>query len=225
MRWPHPTRGMVPPLAFIQIAEESRPDRAAGRLGAAHRGRGRRRVAADQTRSTPPYVSVNVSVRQFRSPGFVDQVLRRAGPFRTCRRSCSRSRSPRACCSATTSRSRPTSPGCAQAGIKVSIDDFGTGYSSLSYLHRVPVDTLKLDKSFVDTISTSEQQLDLVRGIIQLADTLAARRRGRGHRDADEHHLLTDAGCAFGQGYLFARPDDRRGRAPAHRGRGAADWS
>jgi EAL domain-containing protein (putative c-di-GMP-specific phosphodiesterase class I) len=88
----------------------------------------------------------------------------------------------------------------------MSIDDFGTGYSSLSYLHRVPVDTLKLDKSFVDTITGSRQQLDLVRGIIQLAGTLMLDVVAEGIETEEEHRLLVDAGCGLGQGFLFARP-------------------
>jgi EAL domain-containing protein (putative c-di-GMP-specific phosphodiesterase class I) len=88
----------------------------------------------------------------------------------------------------------------------VSIDDFGTGYSSLSYLHRVAVDILKLDKSFVDTISTSARQLDLVRGIIQLAQTLQLEVVAEGIETDTDRALLIDANCWLGQGYLFARP-------------------
>src|SRR4030095_5111522 len=78
------------------------------------------------------------------------------------------------------------------AGIKISIDDFGTGYSSLSYLHRVDVDTLKLDKSFVDTIATSKQQYDLVRGIIQLAGTLDLDVVAEGVETEEHRRLLAD---------------------------------
>ena len=92
------------------------------------------------------------------------------------------------------------------AGVRVSIDDFGTGYSSLSYLHRVDVDTLKLDKSFVDTIATSAQQYDLVRGIIQLAATLQLDVVAEGIETEQHRGLLADGGCAYGQGYLFSRP-------------------
>jgi EAL domain-containing protein (putative c-di-GMP-specific phosphodiesterase class I) len=73
----------------------------------------------------------------------------------------------------------------------------------------------------VDTISTSRQQLDLVRGIIQLADTLALEVVAEGVETAEEHHLLADAGCALGQGYLFARPmpeTDARERIVAETG-------
>jgi diguanylate cyclase (GGDEF)-like protein/PAS domain S-box-containing protein len=204
VRWQHPTRGMVPPLEFIQVAEEcglivplgewvmrTAIEAAAGWY---------RRFEAD-----PPYVSVNVSVRQFRAPGFVGRVLATltaAGlPAHLLNVEITES--------LLLGDHESIGSDIAllrQTGVKVSIDDFGTGYSSLSYLHRVPVDTLKLDKSFVDTIATSQQQLDLVRGIIQLAGTLRLSVVAEGIETVAEQRLLVESGCAQGQGYLFARP-------------------
>jgi diguanylate cyclase (GGDEF)-like protein len=204
LRWPHPTRGMVSPAVFIPVAEESGLIVLLGAWvlrTAVAAAADWRRLNADDT----PYVSVNVSVRQFRTPDFVDQVFEELARYDlqphllTLEITESLLLGEHEDIQADIARLR-------QAGIKVSIDDFGTGYSSLSYLHRVPVDTLKLDKSFVDTISTSPQQLALVSGIIQLADTLALQVVAEGVETSDEHHLLTEAGCAFGQGYLFARP-------------------
>jgi len=204
LRWPHPTRGMVSPAVFIPIAEESGliVELGAWVLRTAVAG------AADWQRLNPaetPYVSVNVSVRQFRTPGFVDlvfQELDRAGlrPHLLTLEITE---------SLLLGEHEEIATGIArlrQAGIKVSIDDFGTGYSSLSYLHRVPVDTLKLDKSFVDTIATSDRQLGLVTGIIQLAETLSLDVVAEGVETPVEEQLLTAAGCTFGQGFLFARP-------------------
>jgi diguanylate cyclase (GGDEF)-like protein/PAS domain S-box-containing protein len=204
VRWQHPTRGMVPPLEFIQVAEEcglivplgewvmrTAIEKAAG---------WHNRYAAD-----PPYVSVNVSVRQFRAPGFVSRVLATLtdallpANLLTVEITESLLLGDQESIESDIAVLR-------QAGVKVSIDDFGTGYSSLSYLHRVPVDTLKLDKSFVDTISTSTHQLDLVRGIIQLAGTLRLDVVAEGIETVADQELLVDSGCAYGQGYLFARP-------------------
>jgi EAL domain-containing protein (putative c-di-GMP-specific phosphodiesterase class I) len=216
LRWPHPTRGMVPPNTFIPIAEES------GLIVPLGAWVLRRAIeaAADWRRlnpARPPYVSVNVSVRQFRTPDFVDQVftgLTRYGlPPELLNLEITES-----LLLGDDGEIQADIVRLRDAGIKVSIDDFGTGYSSLSYLHRVAVDTLKLDRSFVDTISTSRQQLDLVRGIIQLADTLALEVVAEGVETAEEHYLLADAGCALGQGYLFARPlteEDARRRIVA----------
>ncbi|MFC3381135.1 putative bifunctional diguanylate cyclase/phosphodiesterase [Couchioplanes caeruleus subsp. azureus] len=204
LRWPHPERGMVSPATFIPLAEESGLIVELGawvlRTAVA--------TAADWHRRHPqdtPYVSVNVSVRQFRSPDFVDQVfaeLSRSGlPARLLTLEITESLllGDHEQIHADIARLR-------SAGIKMSIDDFGTGYSSLSYLHRVPVDTLKLDKSFVDTITGSRQQLDLVRGIIQLAATLNLDVVAEGIETPEEHRLLSEAGCRLGQGFLFDRP-------------------
>jgi diguanylate cyclase (GGDEF)-like protein/PAS domain S-box-containing protein len=203
-RWEHPRRGTVPPLEFIQLAEESglivplgawvlrtAVTAAAGWLGLRPTDRS--------------YISVNVSVRQFRTPGFVDQVLTELV----------RSGLPAECLVLEITESllladqeqiRADLTTLRQAGIGVSIDDFGTGYSSLSYLHQVPVDALKLDKSFVDTISTSSQQFDLVNGIVQMAGTLQLDVVAEGIETSEDLALLIEAGCRFGQGYLFARP-------------------
>ena len=91
-------------------------------------------------------------------------------------------------------------------GVRVAIDDFGTGYSSLSYLRQVPIDVLKIDKSFVDTASSSPRQQALVEGIVRLADTLGLVVVAEGIEGEAERDLLIRAGCPYGQGYLFARP-------------------
>ncbi|WP_199516315.1 bifunctional diguanylate cyclase/phosphodiesterase [Nucisporomicrobium flavum] len=204
LRWQHPERGMVSPATFIPLAEESGLivelgawvlRTAVATAAAWHR---------EHPRDTP-YISVNVSVRQFRSPDFVDQVfdeLTRSGlPAHLLTLEITES-----LLLGEHERIHTDIARLRRAGIKMSIDDFGTGYSSLSYLHRVPVDTLKLDKSFVDTITGSQQQLDLVRGIIQLAGTLNLDVVAEGIETAEEHRLLAEAGCRLGQGFLFARP-------------------
>jgi EAL domain-containing protein (putative c-di-GMP-specific phosphodiesterase class I) len=91
-------------------------------------------------------------------------------------------------------------------GIRIAIDDFGTGYSSLSYLRQMPVDVLKIDKSFIDDILHSSQQMALVETIVSLARTLDLKVVAEGieldaHRDA-----LVAMGCPYGQGYLFSKP-------------------
>jgi len=90
--------------------------------------------------------------------------------------------------------------------VKVAIDDFGTGYSSLSYLRQMPIDVLKIDRSFIDTMSTSPQQKALVDGIVRLAHTLGLQVVAEGVEDQVDRELLREMGCPLGQGYLFARP-------------------
>lgn len=91
-------------------------------------------------------------------------------------------------------------------GVKLSIDDFGTGYSNLSYLQRFQVDTLKIDKSFVQNLGENVQHRAIVHAIIQMAHSLNLRTIAEGIEDQPTRQLLLDLGCDLGQGYLFARP-------------------
>jgi EAL domain-containing protein (putative c-di-GMP-specific phosphodiesterase class I) len=91
-------------------------------------------------------------------------------------------------------------------GVKLSIDDFGTGYSSLSYLHRFPIDTLKIDRSFVMTMEDGSENGEIVRTVIALAKALNLNVIAEGIESIHQFHQLRILGCEFGQGYLFSRP-------------------
>ena len=93
-----------------------------------------------------------------------------------------------------------------QLGVQLSIDDFGTGYSSLSYLHRFPIDTLKVDRSFVSTMEDGSENGEIVRTIIALAKTLKLDVVAEGIETIHQLHQLRILGCEYGQGYLFSRP-------------------
>jgi diguanylate cyclase (GGDEF)-like protein/PAS domain S-box-containing protein len=201
VRWHHPSRGTVPPLDFIGIAEES------GLIVQLGEWVLRTAVATAVTWGGAAYVSVNVSPRQFRAPGFVDLVQRALAEHGL--------PADRLVLEITESlvltgrdqeRIEAELEALRGAGVRIAIDDFGTGYSSLSYLHRVPVDLIKLDKSFVDTITTSPPQYELVKGIIGLAHALRLAVVAEGIETAADRDLLIDARCEYGQGYLFARP-------------------
>jgi len=91
-------------------------------------------------------------------------------------------------------------------GVLLSLDDFGTGYSSLSYLHRFPVDELKIDRSFIEKIDTTEADLAIVRAVVELARILQLRVTAEGVETGRQRDLLAELGCEVGQGYLFSRP-------------------
>jgi len=204
VRWNHPTRGMVPPMQFIDLAEESGLIVPLGAwvLGTAI-------DAALQFRLQRPlestYLSVNVSPRQLRSPGFADQV----------RVELARTGLPPRCLMLEMTESlllhddgqvAEELQSLRKDGVRIAIDDFGTGFSSLSYLRRLPVDVLKLDKSFIDTVAASPEQFAVVDAIIQLARILRLQVVAEGIETRAEHELLVGMGCELGQGYLFSRP-------------------
>jgi EAL domain-containing protein (putative c-di-GMP-specific phosphodiesterase class I) len=93
-----------------------------------------------------------------------------------------------------------------EMGVRLALDDFGTGYSSLSYLRRFPIDTLKIDKSFVDGVTTSAEGHAVVAAITQLGQTLHLEVVAEGLESADQVEALGRLTCPLGQGYHFARP-------------------
>jgi EAL domain-containing protein (putative c-di-GMP-specific phosphodiesterase class I) len=91
-------------------------------------------------------------------------------------------------------------------GFRLAIDDFGTGYSSLSYLQRLPIDVVKIDRSFLVDLASSPRNLTLVRAMIPLCRDLGYRVVAEGVEDEGTRDLLRDAGCDEAQGYFFAKP-------------------
>jgi diguanylate cyclase (GGDEF)-like protein/PAS domain S-box-containing protein len=202
VRWPHPQWGMMQPDQFIALAEETGQILPLGSWVLA-------RATADLARWRQDlsglYVSVNVSARQFGAPGFV------AGVRRTLEAS---GLEPAALMLELTEsvllrRDERVQSDLAELkaiGVRLAIDDFGTGYSSLSYLRELPIDVLKMDKSFVDGIAVSEQRLALAEGIVQIARTLRLEVIAEGIESEIQRDLLVSMGCQFGQGYLLAMP-------------------
>ncbi|BFV56261.1 hypothetical protein KCMC57_up13650 [Kitasatospora sp. CMC57] len=207
VRWPHAKRGLVPPEQFITLAEESGQIVPLGawvlRRATAEAARWQRAGGRDR----PLYVSVNVSARQFRDPGFVEVVL---DALEGC------GMEPGSLVLELTEsvlmqrddRVRSDLLTLSELGIRLAIDDFGTGYSSLSYLREFPITILKIDKSFIDGLERSPQQYALVEGITRIAETLGVRVIAEGIETPRQRELLGVMGCPLGQGYLFSRPMD-----------------
>ena len=96
-------------------------------------------------------------------------------------------------------------------GLKLSLDDFGTGYSSLSYLHRLPIDTLKIDRAFINSINLGGHHLELVNTIVTLAERLQLKVIAEGVETMEQFTTLEELNCAYGQGYLFSKPINGEG--------------
>jgi diguanylate cyclase (GGDEF)-like protein/PAS domain S-box-containing protein len=204
IRWRHPTRGLVSPGTFIEIAEETGLILPIGAWVLEEALASAARWQCLDTQRNAPYVSVNVSVRQFREPGFVERVraaLTRTGaPAGSVLLEITESlllRSDDTIFEDLTALRR--------LGVRIAIDDFGTGYSSLSYLRQFPIDVLKIDKSFIDDIG-SPQQRALVDAIVRLAETLNLKVIAEGVETEAQREVLARMGCPHGQGYLFSRP-------------------
>ena len=199
LRWNHPQQGMVAPIDFIEVAEES------GLIVPIGDWVLQTAIDSAVAWDDMSYVSVNVSARQFRTPGFVAKIRSRLAE--------SGLNPTRLMLEITESLLLPDEEQVwadlhelRTLGVQIAIDDFGTGYSSLSYLRRVPADVVKVDKSFVETIGSSGQQRALVEGIVWLAATLGLQVIAEGIETEDDRRLLQDLGCPMGQGYLFSPP-------------------
>ncbi|MDP8991907.1 MAG: EAL domain-containing protein [Actinomycetota bacterium] len=205
VRWQHPRHGLIPPDRFIPVAEQTGMITSLGRWVLDTACRQALEWQRRHPRHPPLYVSVNLSTRQIRQSGLVaevDRILADSG----------------------------LDPGCLvleitetalvsdfeetidnlhrlkELGVKLSIDDFGTGYSSLTYLRRLPVEVVKIDRSFVAGIATSPDEWSLAVAIVKLVKALSLSTVAEGVESAAQLAHLRALGCEFAQGYYFARP-------------------
>ncbi|HEV2883320.1 MAG TPA: EAL domain-containing protein [Pyrinomonadaceae bacterium] len=203
VRWQHPERGLISPLDFIPVAEEGGQILVIGqwvlREACFQIKRWHEQFPADK----PLYMTVNLSAKQFNQPDLIQQVrdiLNETGinpaylkleitesvvmdDFESAAAMLSQLRS---------------------LGVRLSIDDFGTGYSSLTYLHRFPIDTLKIDRSFVTRMD--KENVEIVRTILMLAENLGMDAVAEGVETQEQMTLLRDLNCQSGQGFFFSKP-------------------
>jgi diguanylate cyclase (GGDEF)-like protein/PAS domain S-box-containing protein len=205
VRWEHPQHGLVSPLEFIRLAEETGLIFAIGRW--ALREACREMVALSRASASDLTVNVNLSSRQFSQPDLVEQIedaLRESGlPPQRLKLEITESVIMENAESAIGVLHR-----LKDLGTSLSIDDFGTGYSSLSYLLRFPADTLKIDRSFMWAMGDGGRHAQIVRTIIVLAHSLQMDVVAEGVESEDQRRQLCALECRYGQGYLFSRPVD-----------------
>jgi diguanylate cyclase (GGDEF)-like protein len=203
IRWQHPTRGLLPPAEFIDVAEDTGLIVPLGRWVIEQATVD---AAAWQPASGRPLsIAVNLSPRQLHDPELVEfaaKALDHAGlPAGALIIEITENLLLK---DAELARSRLAA--LRALGIQVAVDDFGTGYSSLAYLDRYPVDILKIDRSFVDSLGDSAKSTALVRSIIDLATALGLDTIAEGVEDRHQLATLRSLGCHFAQGFFFARP-------------------
>ena len=205
IRWQHPERGLLSPAAFLALAEETglitRIDQWVLREACAQARRWQTQFPA----GSPASVSVNISAQGFGQPDIVRQVadvLEETGldPHNL------RLEITESVAMADAERARTILIELKALGVRISLDDFGTGYSSLSYLQRFPVDTLKIDRSFIVGMDENNECREIVRTILNLADTLGLDVIAEGTETASQVDNLEQLECRFGQGFFFSRP-------------------
>jgi diguanylate cyclase (GGDEF)-like protein len=204
VRWEHPTLGLIPPLSFIPVAEETGLIVAIGRWVLETACRQARRWL-DEMPDSPLVMSVNLSARQFDQPDLVDDIratLHATGlPADRLELEITES-----VLLDEGEESATALRAIRDLGVGLVLDDFGTGYSSLSYLRRMPIDTIKIDRSFVSGIDDDNSNLPIVKAVIALAHALGIGVVAEGIETVGQLSLLRDLVCDRGQGYYYARP-------------------
>jgi diguanylate cyclase (GGDEF)-like protein/PAS domain S-box-containing protein len=205
VRWQHPERGLIAPSDFIPMAEE------AGHIGSIGKWVLREACSQMQTwhrqfsANLPLSIAVNLSSKQFMNSNLLDHVVQTLDAT---------GMDPR------TLKLEITESGVMENieivsiilerlrnhGVELSIDDFGTGYSSLSYLHRLPINTLKIDRSFVNRLGEGDENKEIVRTIIMLAKNLGMGVVAEGVETRKQLGRLRELHCESAQGFLFSRP-------------------
>jgi len=205
LRWQHPTRGMVMPGDFISIAEDTGLIVPIGYWVIGEVCRQILEWRAQSEGGDTPVVAVNVSRRQLQMGDFARRVIALVDTYGVPH--------PNIELELTESvvMSEPDDVRAAieelkAAGFRISIDDFGTGYSSLSTLQRLPVDRLKLDRSFLEEVQGDSEARQVMEGIMLLADHLKLEVVAEGIETVQHLRRVRGMHCPFGQGYLFSRP-------------------
>jgi diguanylate cyclase (GGDEF)-like protein/PAS domain S-box-containing protein len=199
IRWQHPTRGLLPPGAFLDAAENNR---LTSKLGAWVLRR-----ACNDAATWPEdlRVHVNVSARHLAEDGFSELVaaaLEESG-LEPSRLELEITESTALFAAEATLHAVAV---VTDAGVTLALDDFGTGYSAITALHRLPIHTLKIDRSFVADVVAEPATAALVQGLLQLGRGMGLQVIAEGIEDLDQAAWLLDHGCAMAQGFAFGRP-------------------
>ncbi len=205
IRWQHPQRGLLFPQDFIAIAEETGLIVPIGWWVLREACRQLKLWQNEIPGTESLWVTVNLSARQLVQPDVVQIVLGTLDEHQLAAHALKLEITETALVNSS-QQVRAALSELRAAGVKICIDDFGTGYSSLSYLQRLPVDILKIDRSFIQTIEETGDQGAIVGNIIALASVLGLEAVAEGTETASQVERLRDLHCSYGQGWLFSKP-------------------
>jgi diguanylate cyclase (GGDEF)-like protein/PAS domain S-box-containing protein len=203
LRWRHPERGFIPPAQFVPIAEDTGLILPIGQWVL--------REACKQSRAwldagLPPVpMAVNISALEFRSADFVDSIRALLKETRLDPK-CLELELTESVLMKHAESTVSVLKALKDIGVQLAVDDFGTGYSSLSYLRQFPIDSLKMDRSFVHEISSKAGDTEIVSAMINMGNSLKKRVIAEGVETREQLDFLAGAGCGEGQGYYFNRP-------------------
>jgi EAL domain-containing protein (putative c-di-GMP-specific phosphodiesterase class I) len=203
VRWEHPTRGLLGPVDFLPLAEETGLILPVG-TWVLHQAC-REGLRLQESSGRPLDVSVNVSIRQLEQPDLVQEVVRALGASGL---------APRSLILEITETARirdmdqvvATMQELKALGVRLAVDNFGCGYASLEYVQRFPIDILKIHGSFIDSVSAGGDSATLSAAVIELAGILNFQRVAVGIERADQVQLLRQLGCDAAEGEYFGRP-------------------
>ena len=207
IRWHHPERGLVSPTQFIPLAEET------GLINAI--GYWTLREACRQVKSWQKQfsgkpsltISVNLSTKQFTQADLIDQI-EKVLQLTELESRFLKLEITESVLVENADRVTAMLVKMQQLGVRLSLDDFGTGYSSLSYMHSFPIDTLKIDRSFVTDVDTELGKIEIIRTVVGLAWNLGMDTVAEGVETITQMYQLKSLKCNFAQGYYFSRPLD-----------------
>ena len=226
VRWDHPQRGVIQPTEFIPVAEENGTIVLIEQWVLREACRQMRAWQEESTLASELTISVNISPRHFSDPDLcrhVRETLAETGLPPACLRLELTESTIMDCFDVALS----TLSELRALGVKAQVDDFGTGYSSLTYLHQLPLDTLKVDRSFIGRMCTHKASHEIVQTVVVLAQALALDLVAEGVETVEQMAELRAMQCDYGQGFLFAQPLDAQaagafiGQTGAHKGEGS----
>lgn len=203
IRWIHPEKGFIPPLAFIPIAEQTGLISKIGEWVVLKSVSDLKDIQKAVNNNF--HLSINISLKEFSNPNFVNNVFHVIDDSKI---------DPSAFSIEITESVAMTDPqktieilnSFREKGIKVFLDDFGTGYSSLNYLKQLPIDVVKIDRSFIQNMTDDQKEQKIAKSLIDLSHTLNLKVVAEGIENEKQAQVLKTLSCDFGQGYLFGKP-------------------